>query len=153
MTSSSNVSPLSKRDLGDYAFARARDQAFDAVYALWRRRQSAGLKQADLAAILGRDEGWVSRSLNGPANWTLRTLGELVGGLNGELEINVFAAEDHPVSLRTNYDAYAEIEVFSTTATANAEFKQTWSKGFSQPNTSYTGDTDLGNVLTEIKKR
>lgn len=96
---------LLQRDLADYGFARVRDQAFDAVCQLWRRRQAEGMKQKDVAEILGRDEGWVSRNLHGPGNWTLRTFGELLSALRGEAEISVFALEDQP-SQPGNFNAY-----------------------------------------------
>jgi len=108
MTSHFSVLPaFQPRELADYGFARARDIAFDAIQALWRRRRSEGMKQTDIVAAIGRDAGWVSRNLRGPGNWTLRTIGELVEALNGELEIIVHANEDPPERL-ANYSAYAE---------------------------------------------
>lgn len=98
-------SELRERDLGDYGFARARDAAFDAVQGLWRMRKAAGMKQKDLAANIARDRGWVSSSLKGPGNWTMRTFGELVAGLGGEIEILVHPLEV-PISPPLNYDAY-----------------------------------------------
>ena len=96
-------------DVADYGFARARDIAFDAVQSLWRRRKQAGMKQIDIAHTINRNPTWVNRSLRGPANWTLRTLGELVQGMNGELEITVHGLEDAPFA-RPNFDAYADYE-------------------------------------------
>lgn len=96
---------LRDRDLGDFGFQRARDAAFDAVLSLWRRRKAEGMKQKDLAARIGRDPGWVSASLRGPGNWTMRTLGELAAGLGGEVEIFVHAL-DEPPETPANYDAY-----------------------------------------------
>ena len=94
------------RDRADYGFARLRDQMFDAVTALWRRRKAEGLTQKELAARIGRDPAWVSRNLAAPGNWTLRTAGELIQALDGEADINVGAPED---ALQTplNFDAYA----------------------------------------------
>lgn len=107
MTShSSNLDPLAGRDLAEYGVARLRDQAFDAVQQLWRRRRAAGVSQKELADIIGRDQGWVSRNLRAPGNWTLRTIGELVQALNGEVEIRVVGLED-PVETPGNFDAYA----------------------------------------------
>ena len=90
----------------DYGFARLRDQMFDAVTALWRRRRAEGLTLAALAARIGRDPAWVSRSLAAPGNWTLRTAGELIQALQGEAEIHIAALED---KLETGAvdDAYA----------------------------------------------
>jgi hypothetical protein len=48
--------------------------------------------------------------LRGPGNWTLRTIGELVEALNGELEITVHAKEDPP-ERRTNYSAYSGYQI------------------------------------------
>lgn len=105
-------SQLQPRDAADYGFARARDIAFDAVHALWRKRTDEGMKQTDLAEAIGRDRGWVSRNLRGPGNWTLRTLGELVEGMNGELHIVVHAQEDAP-SRAANYSAYQDHDIFA----------------------------------------
>ncbi len=89
----------------DYGFARARDISFDAVQKLWRRRQAEGMKQIDLADRLGRDTGWLSKKLKGPGNWTLRTLGEMVEALDGEMEIRIAPLEE-PLTERSNFDAY-----------------------------------------------
>lgn len=107
MNSPSEAPELRPRERADYGLARVRDLAFDAVRALWRRRQAAGMKQSDLANIIGRDPAWVSRSLSAPGNWTLRTIGELVEGLDGEIEIIVRGNEEI-VAERSNFDAYSE---------------------------------------------
>jgi hypothetical protein len=96
---------LANRNLADYGVARFRDQVFDAVLALWRRRKSAGLTQREIAERIGRDPGWVSKTLSAPGNWTLRTAGELIQALQGEAEISVAALED-PIETPSNYDAY-----------------------------------------------
>lgn len=106
ISQSSALPPLQPRELADFGFARARDLAFDAIRSLWRRRQREGMKQTHIVAAIGRDPGWVSRNLRGPGNWTLRTIGELVEALNGELEILVHAKEDAPDQL-VNYSAYS----------------------------------------------
>lgn len=100
--------PLAHRDLADYGVARLRDDAFDAVQALWRRRESEGWTQKRVADRIGRDPAWVNRTLRAPGNWTLRTIGELVQGLDGEAEINIAALEDalQSVSNYDHYDAY-----------------------------------------------
>jgi transcriptional regulator with XRE-family HTH domain len=85
---------MSQRDALIYGVERARSIAFDAVYKLWLRREAEGMTQADLARATGRDEAWVSRTLSGPGNWTIKTIGTLVQGLNGELEITAHAMED-----------------------------------------------------------
>jgi len=109
MTSRSNVLKSRRSDRSDYGFARVRDKAFDAVLDLWRRRQSEGQKLTDLASVLHRDIAAVCRNLSGPGNWTLRTFGELVEAMDGEVEISVHALGD-PLPTRSNYDAYCEYE-------------------------------------------
>lgn len=91
---------LEKRDLAEYGVARLRDQIFDAVRLLWRRRQKEGWTENRIAESIGRDPGWVSTSLSAPGNWTLVTPGELIQGLHGEVEIRVAALED-PIETTT----------------------------------------------------
>lgn len=102
MTSRS-VPSMTAKETRDYVFERARSLAFDAVYALWQKRQSEGIRQKDIAEKLEKREAWVSRSLRGPGNWTVRTLAELTDALGGELEITVRPIED--ISSK-NYHAY-----------------------------------------------
>lgn len=105
MTFRFDTRPLMGRDRADYGFFRVRDQAFDAVQVLWRRRQAEGMKQKDIAAFLGRKPAWVSRNLSAPGNWTLRTFGEFMQALGGEAEITVHALEDR-AETADNHDAY-----------------------------------------------
>ena len=93
------------RDAADLGVARLRDQVFDAVLALWRRRQAEGWTQKQVAEAIGRDRAWVSRTLNAPGNWTLRTAGELIQALGGEAEVRIAALEDPP-AMPSNHDAY-----------------------------------------------
>jgi transcriptional regulator with XRE-family HTH domain len=113
---------LSPRELGDYGRERIKFIAFEAVTKLWRRREAQGLKQRELAERIGRDPGWVSKKLRGPGNWTLKTLGEFVEALQGELELIVHAIED-PVSPARNYHAYAEYELPQKPLMANTNNK------------------------------
>jgi hypothetical protein len=69
------------------------------------------MRQTHIVEAIERDPSWVSRTLRGPGNWTLRTLGELVEALNGELEIIVHAKEDRPERL-ANYSAYHGYQPF-----------------------------------------
>lgn len=91
----------------DYGAARARDLAFIAVLDLWRKRRDAGMTQNQLAERLGRNKGWLSKKLSGPANWTLSTLGHMVEALDGELEI-VVRDLNEPMDRPKNYDAYTD---------------------------------------------
>ena len=111
MSIQSEFVDLTPQERRDYGFARVRDSAFDAVWLLWERRQSEGMTQADLAAAIDADEGWLSKNLRGPANWTLRTFGALVEALRGEAEITVRPREDLPV--RSNYHAYVDYPISS----------------------------------------
>ena len=96
---------LVQRDLAEFGVARFRDLVFDAVLMLWRRRQSEGWTQQRVAKVIGRDPAWVSRNLSAPANWTLRTVGELVQALEGEADIRIDALDD-PLPNPENFDAY-----------------------------------------------
>ena len=89
------------------AVLRVRDAAFDAVAALWRLRKKQGMSQKDLSDALDRDPAWVSRNLAGPANWTMKTFGEFVDGLEGFATIAVIPKEDVPAG---NFDIYKDIE-------------------------------------------
>jgi len=104
MTMAQIVIPLSPRELAEHAAERIKDEAFDEVRTLWDRRQAEGSTQKQLADAIGRDQGWVSRNLSAPGNWTLRTIGAFAQGLNGVVSIHIHALEDR-VDTR-NYDAY-----------------------------------------------
>ena len=152
MTLISSIGPMTPKDQAAYETARIRDLAFDAVHSLWCRRQKSGLTQAALAEAIGRDEAWVSRTLKGPGNWTVRTLGTLVGGLGGEVEITVHALED-PLGSRLNYDAYEDyLELPFESATDNSDFKRTWTKERWEPDAVWEGSDDQGKVVFEIKR-
>lgn len=96
---------LPPRVLAEFGVARFKDQVFDAVLALWRKRQEEGWTQKKLANAIGRDKSWVSKSLRAPGNWTVRTAGELISALEGEADIVIYAIEDSS-GLELNEDAY-----------------------------------------------
>jgi transcriptional regulator with XRE-family HTH domain len=98
-----DMSPIERRKLG---CARAQHAIFDAVYALWEEREAEGLTQQELADFLDRNPSWVSRTLSGPGNWTLRTFGELVEALGGYIDVTVRAREKLQPG---NYDIYSEL--------------------------------------------
>lgn len=85
---------LTQKDNAEIGHIHTQYQAFYAVLELWRRRKAEGMTQKDIAVKLGRDPAWVSRTLSGPKNWTLRTLGELTYALGGEVEVKAVARED-----------------------------------------------------------
>ena len=105
MTSNLTIESLSGEELVDFGQARVRDTAFNAVRRLWDRRVTEGMKQSDLAERLGKDPGWVSRTMRGPGNWTFRTFGALVQALDGESEIDVIAREER-IAPKENHQAY-----------------------------------------------
>lgn len=105
--SDSDLYALKGKDLENFGFSRVRDAAYDAVQELWRRRKAEGWTQVMLAQNLDRDTGWLSKYLRGPGNWTFRTFGALVQGLDGQVEIRVRAAEDELTDQR-NYSPYSE---------------------------------------------
>lgn len=119
MTSLSDIAPLTPEQRAEYGIARAKSIAFDAVHELWRRRRAEGKTQADLAKVLGKDEGWLSKNLRGPGNWTIKTLGELVEALDGDLEIVLHALED-PLPVLKNHHAYAGYEINAFTQTSSS---------------------------------
>jgi transcriptional regulator with XRE-family HTH domain len=109
MTSQSRVVRHSEGEDGaQYGIARARNQAFNAVIRLWRKRSQAGMTQAEFARKLGRDTGWLSTKLKGPSNWTLKTFGRMAEALDGDIEILVHDLHDPPAQ-RDNFDAYAAL--------------------------------------------
>jgi hypothetical protein len=112
---------LSAQERGRYGFARVRDAAFDAVMQLWRERQAEGMKQSDLSIRLDRDAGWVSRTLRGPGNWTMKTLGQFVEALDGDIEIRI-QRKAASSNRRDNFDAYAEFDGASSVDSARLEF-------------------------------
>lgn len=108
--SSLSAPSMTKQQMRDYVSERARAIAFDAVYALWQKRHAEGRMKSALADTLGKNNSWVSRSLKGPANWTIKTLAELTYALDGDLEIIVRPLEDIKKT-RRNYDIYSEYEL------------------------------------------
>jgi len=116
MTFLSSSLGLEKNDLAAFGAQRARDAAFDAIRGLWARRRGEGLQLKELANRIDCNVGWLSRALRGPGNWTMRTLGELAAGLDGEITISVRAIEDAMVP-PPNYDAWDDFdheEIWST---------------------------------------
>jgi hypothetical protein len=87
---------------------RVRDAAYNAIYGLWKERQAEGLTQKDIADFLDKDQGTVSRTLAGPGNWTLKSIGELAEAMDGIVFIEVIAAEKYVSG--DNYDVYADWE-------------------------------------------
>jgi hypothetical protein len=99
------TAPLKGRNLEEYGTTRIRNEAFEQVQLLWDRRKRAGWTQKRIADLLDRDPAWVSRNLNAPGNWTLRTFGAFTQALDGEVDIKITALED-AVDTPSNFDAY-----------------------------------------------
>jgi hypothetical protein len=106
---------MSPKDRAQHGAALAKGAAFDAVYGLWRRRSAEGWPQARVASNVDVDEGWLSKQFVGPRNWTMESVGTLVEGLDGQIEIIVRANED-VASDKFNYDAYAEYGIYADPA-------------------------------------
>lgn len=119
MPSQSELTHLTPKDRREFGFLRIRDAAFDAVSSLWDRRQNEGMTQTQIATAIDADEGWVSKNLRGPGNWTMKTFGALVEALNGEVQLNIRAAED-PLPVLTNYHAYVDYELEAPATTQAA---------------------------------
>lgn len=109
MSSKLQLKPLEKSELANYGLAQVRDAAFEAFLRMWRYRQAEGWTQKRLAQNIGRDKATISKYLRGPANWTMRTLGELVQGLEADVRIIIEPLEE-PTSDGSNYDAYDEFD-------------------------------------------
>jgi len=106
MSSLYEIWPLTAEQRASFGVDRIKMLAFEAVHKLWARRKAEGRTQSQLAATLGRDEGWLSRNLRGPGNWTMKTFGEMIEALDGDVEIVVRGIEDPRVD-RSNDHAYA----------------------------------------------
>jgi hypothetical protein len=100
---------MTPKDRAQHGAAMAKSAAFDAVYALYRRRKAEGWTSARIANNVAVDEGWLSKQFVGPRNATMNSMGTLVEGMDGVLEIKAYAVEDLRSS-QSNYDAYAEYE-------------------------------------------
>jgi transcriptional regulator with XRE-family HTH domain len=111
MSSLFDAAPLTTKQRATFGVTRVKLLAFSAINDLWLRRKREGRTQADLAASLGKDEGWLSKNLKGPGNWTIRTIGEIVEALDGDIEIIVRAAEDVNCDQK-NSDAYSGYEPY-----------------------------------------
>lgn len=125
MTSLADILLESPNDRAKYGVERAKSLAFDALHELWRKRRGEGRTQSDLASTLGKDEGWLSRNLRGPGNWTIKTLGEMVEALDGELEIIVHPIEDREKDGRNGdaYSGYKKDSINNVSGSDNPEVK------------------------------
>ena len=75
--------------------ADSRSRLFFTLQKAWKRRSKEGLTVEDLAALLGRDKGFVSRVLNGETpSISIETLALFLDKLDYALVVDCFAAED-----------------------------------------------------------
>lgn len=102
--------PLTGRALEEFGAEVIKNEVFDQVLLLWERRKGEGWTQKIVADAIGRDPAWVSRNLSAPGNWTVRTMGAFVQGLDGEIDIKINALED-AVEQPSNYDAYDDYNI------------------------------------------
>ncbi len=109
MTSPFLPGEMTSEERAQHGAALAKSAAFDAVYGLYNQRKAQGWTSAIIAGNVDVDEGWLSKQFIGPRNLTINSLGILVEGLGGVLEIKAYPIEELPSS-RENYDPYAEYE-------------------------------------------
>src|ERR1700733_4711271 len=90
------MAEMTPQDRADYGSARARDLLFDAVIDLWRDRLAQGKGSINhLSLRIGRSPRWVKRALSGPEGWTLKTFGQLVEALEGDIEVCILPDKGH----------------------------------------------------------
>lgn len=53
-----------------------------------KKLQAEGLKQKDLAERLGKSQGWISRFMNDPTNFSIKKLVEIAVALSMELDVS-----------------------------------------------------------------
>lgn len=112
---------FSPKENASYGEELAKSAAHLAVRELWARRLRDGVTQEQIAASIGKDPAWLSRTMKGPANWTLKSLGALVVALDGKLNIQVEAVEDDTSITTANFNAYdaADTSVVILSGTMN----------------------------------
>ncbi len=67
-----------------------------------QKLEKEGLRQKDLAKRLGKSEGWISRFMNDPTNFSVKKLVEIAVALNMDLEINFKESEEHTPDRKTS---------------------------------------------------
>lgn len=146
---------FSPKENASYGEEKAKGSAHLAVRDLFYRRIREGKKQEEIAAAIGKDPAWLSRTMKGPANWTLKTLGALVIALDGELKIQVSASEDIAVNNLTNFDAYLMIDEVCLVeptrlepydATENSSFQEVKDK-YSYPH-QFSNNNDKTSIVS-----
>lgn len=61
-----------------------------------KKLKAEGLKQKDLAKRLGKSEGWISRFMNDPTNFSIKKLVEIAVALGMELNVSFKETTDVP---------------------------------------------------------
>ena len=78
--------------------ANSRSRLYFALQKAWKRRSAEGMTAKDLAALLNRDKGYVSRVLNGKTpTITIETLALFLDRLGHRLVVDCIAAEELPM--------------------------------------------------------
>lgn len=76
---------------GDASFAYARlagDVARQILLTIAREnKRPGGFTKSDLAALIGRDKGFITRSLDGARNLELRTIGAMLGAMGYVMDV------------------------------------------------------------------
>ncbi|HEY5105149.1 MAG TPA: helix-turn-helix transcriptional regulator [Caulobacteraceae bacterium] len=78
------VEPISQKQAA-YARTAVRLQVAGAVWDVFDRLRAQGRTQDWLAARLGKSKARVSRLMNGPGNWTMDTLGDLLAAMDARV--------------------------------------------------------------------
>lgn len=109
---------------------------------LFAKRAEAGeLTQASLAEKLGIGRSAVCRRLNGGENMTLKTIADLVWGMGGCIEVDIFDPADHP---HRNHVVTVRRETpVCWSASPTSVVRSSWSAESVQPRITVTGDARL----------
>src|SRR6266446_7694343 len=107
--------PLDPEHLG-YLHARAQNKAHDCVLAVFADEAGArGINRAYIARRLRKRPEVVSRCLTAPGNWTLDTLGELLGSMGYDVDINARSFRNPILPNRVHDMAISDISGQPTT--------------------------------------
>jgi len=104
-----------------YFQGRLRTRLYNLVLSRFRAAaENDGLTRAELARRIGRQPAVLTRLLNGPGNWTIDTISDLLLGISGE-ELDATATKPFATPPKnSNYADYQKIqEIFGATSNSN----------------------------------
>lgn len=76
----------------DYWIADAQIKFTEQLHELMERRQ---ISKSELARRIGSSPAYITKIMRGSTNFTLASMVQLVRALDGDLQVNVCAAEDY----------------------------------------------------------